>query len=59
MYLIDTDTLSNIVKKKPSEVLIKKLREIPSRFQYTTAINIGEIYFGAYKSDRKDQIKTF
>ncbi len=56
MYLIDTDTLSNIVKKKPSEVLIKKLREIPSRFQYTTAINIGEIYFGAYKSDRKDQI---
>lgn len=56
MYLIDTDTLSNIVKKKPSEVLIKKLREIPSRFQYTTAINIGEIYFGAYKSDRKDKI---
>lgn len=56
MYLIDTDTLSNIVKKKPSEILIKKLQGIPSHFQYTTSINIGEIYFGAYKSDKKDLI---
>jgi tRNA(fMet)-specific endonuclease VapC len=56
MYLIDTDTLSNIVKKKPSDVLIKKLREIAGKSQYTTSINIGEIYFGAYKSGRENQI---
>jgi len=56
MYLFDTDTLSNIVKRKPSAALRKKLQEIPKEFQYTSSINIGEIYFGANKSDRKEKI---
>lgn len=56
MYLFDTDTLSNIVKRKPSTALRKKLQEIPKEFQYTSSINIGEIYFGANKSDRKEKI---
>ena len=56
MYLFDTDTLSNIVRKKPCEVLLKKLQQIPKELQYTRSINIGEIYYGANKSDRKDKI---
>lgn len=56
MYLFDTDTLSNVVKRKPSELLKRKLREISKEFQYTSSINIGEIYYGAGRSDRKDQI---
>ena len=56
MYLFDTDTLSNVVKRKPSEFLKRKLREISKEFQYTSSINIGEIYYGASRSDRKDQI---
>jgi len=56
MYLFDTDTLSNIVRKNPSQVLLKKLEEIPKDLQYTSSINVGEIYFGANKSNKKDKI---
>ncbi len=56
MYLVDTDVLSNIVKRKPSEKLIKKLETVPSELQFTSAINIGEIYFGANRSDKRDTI---
>ena len=56
MYLFDTDVLSNIVKRNPSEILLKKLTTLPKEFQYTTSINIGEIYYGANRSTQKDQI---
>jgi len=56
MYLFDTDTLSNVVKRKPSGRLLQKLEETPIAFQHTSAINIGEIYYGANRSSRKMQI---
>ncbi|MDZ7699047.1 MAG: type II toxin-antitoxin system VapC family toxin [Deltaproteobacteria bacterium] len=60
MYLFDTDTLSNIVKRQPSPRLIQRLQHLPRSVQFTSAINIGEIYFGAHRSHRKNHIlKTF
>jgi len=56
MYLFDTDTLSNIVKQKPSQRLVEKLRHLARAVQFTTAINVGEIYFGAYRSPKKKVI---
>lgn len=56
MYLFDTDTLSNIVKRKPSRRLLEKLKETPKAFQYTSVINVGEIYYGANRSSKKKQI---
>ena len=56
MYLFDTDTLSNVVKRKPSARLLEKLEETPIAFQHTSAINVGEIYYGANRSSRKKQI---
>ena len=56
MYLFDTDTLSNIVKRNPSPKLLGKLRNIPKSVQYTSAISIGEIYYGANRNPRKEQI---
>jgi tRNA(fMet)-specific endonuclease VapC len=53
MYLFDTDILSNIVKKQPSARLIKKLKNLAKAVQFTTSINIGEIYYGANRSERK------
>jgi tRNA(fMet)-specific endonuclease VapC len=47
MYLFDTDIMSNIVKKRPSPSLMAKLEKVPGEFQFSTAINLGEIYFGA------------
>jgi predicted nucleic acid-binding protein len=56
MYLFDTDTLSNIVKQKPSGQLLEKLHDLPKSLQYTSAINVGEIYYGANRSPRKEKI---
>jgi len=56
MYLFDTDILSNIVKKHPSPRLIKKLQHLVKAVQFTTSVNVGEIYFGACRSARKSII---
>jgi tRNA(fMet)-specific endonuclease VapC len=56
MYIFDTDTLSNIVKSRPSPRLLKNLKGLSSEFQYTTSINIAEIYYGAYRSPKKEKI---
>ncbi len=56
MYLFDTDVLSNIVKRNPSQILLRKLEKLPKALQHTSAINVGEIYYGANRSNRKDQI---
>ena len=60
MYLFDTDTLSNVLKKIPSPLLLKKLEPIPEDLQFTTSINVSEIYFGAYRSrNRKKILKAY
>ena len=60
MYLFDTDSLSNILKKNPSALLIEKLMALPGELQFTTSINISEIYFGAYRSvNRKKILQTY
>lgn len=56
MYIFDTDSLSNIVKSGPSPQLLKNLRGLPSEFQYTTSINVAEIYYGAYRSPKTEKI---
>jgi len=60
MYLFDTDSLSNILKKTPSPFLLKKLEGIAEDLQFTTSINVAEIYFGAYRSKNiKKILKTY
>ncbi len=56
MYLFDTDCLSNILKKAPSPLLIKKLESLPKGLQFTASINVSEIYFGAYRSRNQEKI---
>lgn len=54
MYLFDTDALSQIIKKNPSLPFIKRLASISPEHQYTTAITVGELAYGAYKSGRAE-----
>ena len=56
MYLFDTDVLSNIVKRNPSKTLLQKIQKLPRGLQYTSSINIGEIYYGANRYSRREQI---
>jgi len=54
MYLLDTDILSNLLKKQPSSSLLHRLANLKRKDQFTTTITVGEMVYGAYKSNRVD-----
>ena len=54
MYLLDTDTLSNLLKKNPSSSLLSHLSSLKRKDQFTTTITVGEMVYGAYKSSRPE-----
>ena len=49
MYLLDTDILSNLLKRSPSTTLIAKLASVPPEQQFTSSITLGELVYGAYR----------
>ena len=49
MYLLDTDILSNLLKRVPSVTLIVKLASVPAEQQFTSSITLGELIYGAYR----------
>ncbi len=56
MFLFDTDILSNILKRAPSPALIARLAALPTEQQFTTAITVGEMVYGAHKSSKRDYL---
>lgn len=54
MYLFDTDAISQIIKSNPPIPFIKKLASISPAQQFITTITVGELIYGAYKSNRPD-----
>ena len=54
MFLFDTDTITNIVKPRPSSNLIQRLEKISKTQQFVSTITISEIVYGAEKSQRPD-----
>jgi predicted nucleic acid-binding protein len=60
MYLFDTDILSNSLKPRPSPELSARIESLPDEIRFTSAITIGEIYYGAYLvPNGSELIKTF
>ncbi len=49
MYLLDTDILSNLLRRIPSTILIAKLASVPADQQFTSSITLGELVYGAYR----------
>ena len=56
MYLFDTNILSEVIKRKPNKVLMKRLKETPGNAQFTSCICVMEMRYG---SRRKDNYKNF
>ena len=56
MYLFDTDVMSRAVKAAPPKALIERLAGIPRALQFTTSINAAEIFFGAFRTGRRDEL---
>ena len=49
MYLLDTNLLSNLLKRAPSTTLIAKLVSVPSERRFTSSITLGELVYGAHR----------
>ncbi len=54
MFLFDTDTLTNIIKPRPSPKLLKRLEQTEKNQQFVSTITIFEIVYGAEKSLRPE-----
>ena len=52
MYLFDTDIITHVFKKSPSEKLMARLSEVPQEAQHISTITISEIVYGAWKSNQ-------
>ena len=54
-YLFDTDTLSDLLRRAPSQALIRRLAATPPEDQATSSITLGELLYGARRlGDRSE-----
>ena len=49
MYLLDTDILSNLMKRKPSRSLEARIASVPAAAQFASSITLDDLIFGAKK----------
>jgi len=54
-YLFDTDAISELLEPKPALSYVDWIRSIPREEQFTSAISVGELYHGAFRSPRSDR----
>lgn len=49
-YLFDTDAISEVLRPKPLADYVRWLQTIPRTDQFTSAVVIGELFRGAFRS---------
>ena len=49
-YLFDTDAISEVLKPRPAAGYVKWLATLPREEQFTSAVVVGELYKGAFRS---------
>lgn len=49
-FLFDTDAISELLRLRPAVAFIDWLIKVPREEQFTSAVVIGELYKGAYRS---------
>ncbi|HEX4417827.1 MAG TPA: PIN domain-containing protein [Kofleriaceae bacterium] len=54
-WLFDTDAISEVLRPRPSELYLTWLRTIAVDEQLTTAITVGELYWGACRSPARER----
>ena len=51
-FLFDTDAISEVLKRRPLPGYLRWLRSVPRADQFTSAVVVGELYKGAFRSER-------
>lgn len=54
-YLFDTDAISELLRPRPLPRYVEWLQAVPREDQYVSAVTIGELYKGAYRSRAKER----
>lgn len=54
-YLFDTDAVSELLRPRPALPYIRWLSIIPREEQFTSAVVVGELFQGAYRSPARDR----
>jgi predicted nucleic acid-binding protein len=54
-YLFDTDAVSEVLRPKPLAAFLKWLRGVPREDQFISAVTVGELYHGAYRSTARER----
>ncbi len=54
-YLFDTDAMLEVLRKRPAQRYLEWLGEVPRDQQYTSAVVIGELYKGAFRSAARER----
>jgi predicted nucleic acid-binding protein len=49
-FLFDTDAISEVLKKQPAPRYLRWIAQLPRAEQFTSAIVIGEMFRGAFRS---------
>ena len=52
-YLFDTDAISELLRPRPLRPYVEWLKTIPRENQFTSAVTVGELFKGAYRSAAK------
>jgi predicted nucleic acid-binding protein len=54
-YLFDTDAISELLRSRPAPAYIEWLTAIPREDQFTSAVVMGELYRGAFRSTARER----
>jgi len=57
-FLFDTDAISELLSHRPAMAYIKWLMKVSREEQFTSAVVIGELYKGAYRSQAHERHLT-
>lgn len=53
-YLFDTDAISELLRPRPLQPYLDWLKTIPREDQFTSAVTVGELFKGAYRSSAQE-----
>ena len=54
-YLFDTDAISEVLRPRPLPTYLDWLRTVPREDQFTSAVSVGELFKGAFRSTHTDR----
>lgn len=54
-YLFDTDAISELLRPRPLQPYVDWLNTIPRDEQFTSAVTVGELFKGAFRSTAKER----